>query len=323
MARLELRYDLRSPESAEVSVAERYSAALDQIVWAEERGFRAVTLSEHHGTPDGFLPSPLIFGAAVAARTTRIKIRIAALIAPLHDPLRLAEDIAVLDQLSSGRVEVVIANGYVESEFAMFGKDIKDRVNDVTETVATLKAAWTGEPFEFRGRTVQVTPRPYREPRPNIFLGGASRGAARRAARIADLFFPSLPEHWDFYREAMVEAGHADFGPFPPLAPRFVFFDEDEAAGWSKVEQYVAIERNSYGEWAEQANLKTGVEKVSELSGVRDDPNYQVLSIANGRALVESLGDHGTIAMHPMMGGIPPALAWENLERFWTDIVNK
>lgn len=322
MARIELRYDLRNPEIAGVSLADRYEAALEQIVWAEERGFRAVTLSEHHGTADSFLPSPLVFGAAVATRTSRIKIRIAALIAPLHDPLRLAEDIAVLDQLSRGRVEVVIANGYVESEFAMFGKDISKRVSAVVETVATLKAAWTGEPFEFRGRTVQVTPTPYREPRPNIFLGGASRGAAFRAARIADMFFPSLPEHWEYYREAILEEGHGDFGSFPPLAPRFVFFDNDQETGWDKVGDYVRIERDSYGAWAEQAGLETGVQTVSDTVGLRDDPNYQVMTIDQGKALMTSLGDYGTIALHPMMGGIPPELAWENLTRFWNDVLD-
>lgn len=313
MARLEIRYDLRNPEFTGVDLADRYEAALEQIAWAEARGFRVVTLSEHHGVPDGCLPSPLVFGAAVAARTHRIRIRVAALIAPLHDPLRIAEDAAVLDQLSRGRLELVLANGYVADEFAMFDKDLAERVPAVVEAVETLKAAWTGEPFRFRDRTVRVTPRPHRAPRPAILLGGASRGAARRAARIADLFFPATEQHWEFYREAVLETGGADWGPMPPIAPRFVHVDDDVEAGWAAVEAHVAHERDSYARWADDAGLRTGFEPTG--AGLRDDPNYRVLTSAQFRQLIGDLGDLGTIAVHPMMGGIPPELAWTNLER--------
>lgn len=313
MARLEIRYDLRNPDFSGVELADRYEAALEQIVWAEKHGFRVVTLSEHHGVPDGCLPSPLVFGAAIAARTERIRIRIAALIAPLHDPLRIAEDAAVLDQLSRGRLELVLANGYVASEFAMFDRDLSERVPAVVEAVETLKAAWTGEPFEHRGRTVRVTPRPHREPRPAILLGGASRGAARRAARVADLFFPATEAHWEFYREAVLEAGGADWGPMPPIAPRFVHVDDDVEAGWAAVEPHVAHERESYARWAADADLRTGFEPTG--ASLREDPNYRVVTSEQFRELIADLGDLGTIAVHPMMGGIPPELAWTNLER--------
>lgn len=313
MARLEIRYDLRNPSFTGVDLADRYEAALDQIAWAEARGFRVVTLSEHHGVDDGCLPSPLVFGAAVAARTHRIKIRVAALIAPLHDPLRIAEDAAVLDQLSRGRLELVLANGYVASEFAMFDKDLSKRVPAVVEAVETLKAAWTGELFEHRGRTVRVTPRPYREPRPALLLGGASRGAARRAARIADLFFPTAAEHWEFYREAVLETGGPDWGPMPPIAPRFVHVDDDVEAGWEAVGAHVAHERASYGRWAAESGVQTGFDPSD--GEIRQDPNYQVVTSTQFRELIDGLGDLGTIAVHPMMGGIPPELAWTNLER--------
>jgi alkanesulfonate monooxygenase SsuD/methylene tetrahydromethanopterin reductase-like flavin-dependent oxidoreductase (luciferase family) len=313
MARLEIRYDLRNPAFAGTDLADRYAAALDQIEWAEAHGFRVVTLSEHHGVPDGCLPSPLVFGAAVAARTRRIKIRVAALIAPLHDPLRIAEDAAVLDQLSRGRLELVLANGYVASEFAMFGRDLSARVPAVVEAVETLQAAWTGEPFEFRGRSVRVTPTPARQPRPPLLLGGASAGAARRAARIADLFFPTTAAHWEHYRAAVLEASGVDWGPMPPVAPRFVHVDDDVEAGWAAVEPFVRHERDGYGAWAADAGVSTGFEPTG--AAVREDPNYVVVTSDGFRDLVEDLGDLGTIAVHPMMGGIPPELAWKNLHR--------
>ena len=80
------------------------------------------------------------------------------MIAPFYDPIRLAEDLVVLDHLSRGRVDVVVAGGYVHEEFALYGVPMRERGARVTEAVATLKAAFTGAPFEFRGRTVQVTP---------------------------------------------------------------------------------------------------------------------------------------------------------------------
>lgn len=320
MARLEIRYDLRNPEMANTSVADRYAAALDQIAWAEQHGFRTVTLSEHHGTEDAYLPSPLVFAAAVAVRTERIKIRIAALIAPLHDPLRIAEDAAVVDQLSRGRLELVLANGYVASEFAMFDTALKDRVPAVVEAIATLKSAWTGEPFEFRGRTVMVRPRPYREPRPPIFLGGASEGAARRAARIADVFFPSDATYWSTYRQAILDGGGPDYGEMPPVGPRFVHIASDVEQGWAEVGPFVANDRGSYGRWAADAGMDTGHRKVTAENGLRDDPEYVVLTPRQCLDLIDELGPSGTLVFNPMMGGLPPEAAQRSLDLFALEV---
>src|SRR5204863_6714265 len=116
-----LRFDLRNPDIAGTTMAERYAAAIDMAEWADGLGFAIIVLSEHHGSADGYLPSPLTMAAAMAARTKQVRIQIAALIAPFHDPLRIAEDIAVVDLVSNGRLDVVIANGYVPGEFDMFG----------------------------------------------------------------------------------------------------------------------------------------------------------------------------------------------------------
>lgn len=320
MARFELRYDLRNPAIAATSVAERYEAALDQIAWAEQRGFDAVTLSEHHGTDDDYLPSPLVFAAAVAARTERITIRVAALIAAFHDPLRVAEDAAVVDQLSRGRLQLVVANGYVPGEFAMFGKDLADRVPAVVELLETLRSAWTGEPFEFRGRTVRVTPRPYGGRRPALFLGGASAGAARRAARIADAFFPTDAAHWDTYREALVAAGGPDLGPMPPVGPKFVHVTDDVERDRERLAPFVRNDRESYGRWAEEAGMDTGFRRVG--SGDEwDDPEYRVLTADGCVELVEALGADVTMPITPMMGGTPPDLAWSSLRRIASEVI--
>ncbi len=314
MTRFELRYDLRNPAMAATTVADRYDAALDQISWAERHGFSAVTLSEHHGTEDSYLPSPLVFAAAVAARTERITIRVAALIAPFHDPLRVAEDVAVVDHLSRGRLQLVIANGYVPGEFAMFGKDLAERVPAVVEMLRTLSSAWTGEPFEFRGRTVRVTPPTFGGRRPAVFLGGASAGAARRAARLADAFFPTDATHWETYRAALIDRGGPDPGPMPPVGPTFVHISDDVAGDRELLAPFVRNDRESYGRWAEEAGVDTGFRRVGG-GDVWDDPEYRVLTADECVELIEERGPGVTMPITPMMGGIPPEPAWANLSR--------
>lgn len=314
MARFELRYDLRNPSVADTPVADRYRAALEQIEWGEQHGFRAVTLSEHHGTEDGYLPSPLVVAAAVAARTERIAIRVAALIAAFHDPLRVAEDAAVVDQLSRGRLQLVIANGYVADEFDMFGVELSGRVPAVVELLETLREAWTGEPFEFRGRTVRVTPRPFGEAgrRPALFLGGASAGAARRAAHVADAFFPTDDTYWDVYRQELIDRGGPDLGPMPAVGPRFLHVAHDVEAAREVLAPFVAHDRESYGRWAQEAELDTGHRRVGG-DGLWSDPEYQVLTPDECVELVRGLGPDATMPIHPMMGGIPPEQAWQSL----------
>src|SRR5258708_20747256 len=100
MALATLRYGLRQAGFAKEVLAERYGTCLDQCAFAEGRGVGMVVVSEHHDVDDGYLPSPLILAGAIAARTRTMSINIGALLVPLHDPLRLAQDLAVLDLLS-------------------------------------------------------------------------------------------------------------------------------------------------------------------------------------------------------------------------------
>ncbi|MBS1837715.1 MAG: LLM class flavin-dependent oxidoreductase, partial [Actinobacteria bacterium] len=215
-----VRFDLRNPSFAGVTYAQRCAAALDMAQWADEHGAAAIVVSEHHGSDDGYLPSALTMAAAVAARTSRCTIYVSAIPAPLHDPVQLAEQVAVVEHLSGGRLVVVLANGYVPSELAMFDVEPRDRPHLLTEAVDVLRAARTGEPFEHRGRTIRITPAvgaPGRKG-PPIVLGGSSDAAARRAARIADGFQPSDEGAWETYRRLRVEAGRRDPGPFVPDA---------------------------------------------------------------------------------------------------------
>ena len=160
-----IRFDLRSPAFG-AATRDLYREAIDMAEYADRHGFDFVNLSEHHGSDDGYNPSPIVLGGAIAARTCKLRITLGALILPLHDPIRVAEDVAALDNISAGRVTLVAAAGYVPSEFAMFGRAMKGRGKVLEEGVEVLRRAWSGEPFEYRDGAVRVTPRPVQDPLP-------------------------------------------------------------------------------------------------------------------------------------------------------------
>jgi alkanesulfonate monooxygenase SsuD/methylene tetrahydromethanopterin reductase-like flavin-dependent oxidoreductase (luciferase family) len=310
-----LRYDFRNPDFAGTSTADRYAAALDMVAWAESLGAISISVSEHHGSTDGYLPSPIPMLAAMAARTTEIRFMVAALIAPFYDPLRLAEDLVVLDNLSRGRVDLIVAGGYVHEEFAMFDVAMRERGQRVNETVATLRAAFTGQPFEFRGRTVQVTPAPYRSGGPAIMLGGSSKAAAERAARIADGFIPTDPEVWPYYVDEVIRLGRPDPGPCPVGSTVTVALAEDPEHGWEQMAPYFMHEMNAYGAWQAQDGLASPFRTVADLDELRASGNYRV--ITPEAMIEEQKASPFPFAMfHPLCGGMPIELAWSSLKLF-------
>jgi alkanesulfonate monooxygenase SsuD/methylene tetrahydromethanopterin reductase-like flavin-dependent oxidoreductase (luciferase family) len=308
-----LRYDLRRAPCGPASHAELAAAALAQCEWADAHGFVSVTLSEHHGSPDGYLPSPIVLAAAVAARTQRLRLVLAALIAPLHDPLRLAEDLAVADVLSAGRVLPVLGAGYVESEFRAFGRSLGERGRAVEEAVRVLRAAWTGEPFEHRGATARVTPRPVQQPGPPIWLGGAAPAAARRAARLADGFLPAVPEAWEVYRAERVRLGHPDPGPAVPVLANFVHVARDPDAAWARIAPFALHESNAYARWAADSDAATPYQEAHDADALRASGRYLVLTPEELVERARALPPLGTVLLHPLIGGLDPELGWESL----------
>jgi alkanesulfonate monooxygenase SsuD/methylene tetrahydromethanopterin reductase-like flavin-dependent oxidoreductase (luciferase family) len=323
MAYFALRFDLRNPPLAGTSMQERYRAALEMTEWADRLGFVSVTLSEHHGSDDGYLPSPVAMAAAIAARTETIRIHIAALVAAFHDPLRLAEDLAVVDLVSGGRLDVVITNGYVAREFAMFGQPVSERARRTAETVATLRRAWTGEPFEFRGRTARVLPTPAQPGGPRIVLGGSSEAAARRAARIGDGFTPSTAEVWDFYRDEVVSLGRPDPGPYGGGDTSFFHLATDPDDGWGRIGAYALHEANSYGQWMADGGVGAagGYVPMTDLDALRASGQYRVMTPGELAAQLRDQGPHAVAVFHPMMGGIPPDVAWSSLRLFEHEVL--
>lgn len=312
MTRLILRLDMRAPEFG-TPAPELYATALEMAEWAEAQGFAEFMLSEHHGSLDGYLPSPLILAAGLAARTKTMRIRISALVLPLHDPLRIAEDVAVLDNLSGGRIELVLAAGFLPSEFEMFGRE-RDQRGDLLELgIKTLEQAWSGEPFEYQGRKVQVTPRPVQRPRPPILLGGASPLAARRAARLADGYIPASAESWPAYLEECKRLGR-DPGEARNVGSFALFVAEDPEALWSKIGPHAIHESNSYARWYLEGSTSGPYQAFDNIDDLRASGLYQVLTPDECVSLAEGLGPDGWLYIHPLIGGLDPSVAWESLE---------
>ena len=312
--RFALRFDFRNPASAGTATADQYAAALDMAAWADDLGCANITLSEHHGSDDGYLPSPVPMLAAMAARTERVPFAIAALVAPFYDPLRLAEDLIVADNISRGRIDLIVAGGYVPGEFEMFGVPMQERPARVTEAVAVLKGAFSGAPFEYRGRTVQVTPGPFRPGGPRISLGGSSDSAARRAARIADGFFPTDPRVWESYRDELRALGRPDPGPcpLPSSGPLLVALAEDTEEGWRQMAPSFLHQANAYGAWLTAADVTAPYRAVPDADALRATGQFQVLTpdqlIAQLKAAPVPF-----VNLHPLVGGMPIDLAWSSL----------
>ena len=323
MALFGMRFDMRMPSTAPGTRTDRYQAAIAMAEWADSLGFVTIVLSEHHGSPDGYLPSPLPLAAAMAARTTTARIGIAAMVSSFHDPLRLAEDVAIVDLISGGRLDLTLTNGYVGSEFEMFDMPLSGRAARTTEAVSVLKQAWTGEPFEYRGRTVQVLPTPAQAGGPAISLGGSVEAAARRAARIADGFMPSIPELWSFYADECTKLGKPDPGPYLGGDTSVIHVATDVEKGWEALAPYAMHEVNAYGEWAAGAGIEgaTGFVRVDDADALRATGQYRVVTPQELVAELTANGPFAFCMLHPLVGGLPPEVAWSSLRLIETEVI--
>mgnify|MGYP002151903970 CR=1 FL=1 len=170
-----VRFDMRSPGGP--PRAELYRTAIDMCEWAEDHGCLAAVLCEHHGSADGYLPAPLILATAIAARTQRLPM-VLTVILPLYEPVRLAEEIAVLDIISAGRASYVFGLGYRPEEFEQFGLDVADRGRLADEKLDLVRRLLTGDTVQIGTRSVTVAPPPDSAGGPTLMWGGGSVAAA-------------------------------------------------------------------------------------------------------------------------------------------------
>ncbi|HUI28134.1 MAG TPA: LLM class flavin-dependent oxidoreductase [Candidatus Kryptonia bacterium] len=312
MIMIGLRYDLRVPAFSSSTPAAAYRACLDQCAWADQLGLHFVALSEHHGVDDGFISSPLTLAAAIAGRTKRLSINIAAVLVPLHDPVRLAEQIATVALLSDGRLSFVAGLGYRHEEFAMAAVDRTQRWRLLEESIEVMRKAWTGEPFEWRGRTIRVTPKP--ETPPMILIGGSTEKAARRAARLHCGFSPAIgdPQLARVYTEACERVGFSGFVTLPG-GPGFVHVSDDPERDWARIAPHALYDAQTYASWQTPGQRSQVHVAAQNADDVRTSGVYRVVTPDECVALAR---EFGRVLLHPLMGGIAPELGWESLHLF-------
>ncbi|MBN2624630.1 MAG: LLM class flavin-dependent oxidoreductase [Acidimicrobiales bacterium] len=317
-----VHYDMRAPGFGTPAPA-LYAAALEQAAWLDARGVTALVVSEHHGADDGYLPAPLVMAGAMAARTSRAMISVNALALPLHNPIAAAEQCQVVDQISGGRLALTLVPGYVESEFALYDVPFAGRGTAFDDKLAVFLQALTGEPFEHAGRTVQVTPGPVQRPRPMVFIGGASRAAARRAARFGDGFALGGPERGlgDAYREACAALGRTPGPVLVPPQPMAVHVADDPEAAWARIAPHALHELNRYSAWA--AGFEGHLyERVTDADQARKDGFYAVLTPDECVDVARRLeADNSTVLFKPLIGGLDPEVSWASFELFVSKVL--
>jgi alkanesulfonate monooxygenase SsuD/methylene tetrahydromethanopterin reductase-like flavin-dependent oxidoreductase (luciferase family) len=319
--RLGIRFDLRVPEFSPTDHRQQYAAALEMSAWAERLGFRFVALSEHHGTPDGYLSAPFTLAAAILGRTSTIKLNVAAALLPLHDPVRLAEQLATLDLIAPGRFSFVAGAGYRHDEFQMAGVARSERGKLLEEYVHVLRSAWTGEPFEWHGRSVVVTPKPATLGGPRLALGGSVVAAARRAARLHLPLFASIadPEVRREYEEACVREGYTSGSYAASSGPAFVMVSDDVEATWAEIGPYALFDASSYDEWQDTGHDSSF--RVRDATAVDDIRSSGIYRVVTPEECVELARQQRGLTLHPLMGGIPAPVAWRSLELFRHEVL--
>ncbi|MEW2527164.1 LLM class flavin-dependent oxidoreductase [Streptomyces sp. NPDC047071] len=309
-----VRFNLVDPASRELGA--RYRAAVEMAAYADAHGVTTVQTEEHHGAANNWLPSPLTFAGAVFGATRRVLVTVSAAIGPLYDPLRLAEDIAVLDLLSGGRLVTVAGIGYRPEEYAALGVDWSRRGALQDELLETLLRAWTGEEFTFRGRRVRVTPRPGTRPHPLLLVGGSSRAAARRAARLGLPFFPSahLPELDAYYRHKLTEYGTEGWTTMPAAKTPLLHLAEDPDRAWATYGEHFLHEARAYASW-QAGGVRSAVRSTATTVGeLRAEGVYRILT--PDECVAHAAGGAPSLVLHPLAGGMPVDEGWRGLRLF-------
>jgi alkanesulfonate monooxygenase SsuD/methylene tetrahydromethanopterin reductase-like flavin-dependent oxidoreductase (luciferase family) len=309
-----LRFDMRAPATG-APAPDLYAAALAMCEWAESRGCVTAMVCEHHGARDGYLPSPTVLAGAIAARTTTLPIMVAVVLLPLYDPVRLAEEMAVIDNLSRGRVSYVAAIGYRPTEYEMYGVEYHRRGKIAEAKLSILLEAKTGVAFAHEDRPIHVTPMPFTPGGPMVAWGGGSVAAARRAGRhgIGFLAQKGDPALSVAYREAALEAGHEPGMCIlsDPDTPSTVFVAEDLDQAWEELGPYLMHDVLSYAEWNE-GNTDTAslsfARTAEELRAERG--SHRILSVDEA---IEHARAGSPLGLHPLIGGLPPEIAWPYL----------
>ncbi|MGH7965550.1 MAG: LLM class flavin-dependent oxidoreductase [Candidatus Binatia bacterium] len=267
--------DFRNPQPWQRPSAELYRALLDQIVRAEELGYDNAWLTEHHFTEDGYNPSLLPTAAAIATRTSRIRIGTFVLLLPFQHPVRLAEDTTCVDIWSNGRFDLGVGQGYSYKEFNAFCMKREERSARLTEGIQLMQRLWTEAQVTFAGRFTQVkdmtlSPKSVQQPHPPLWIGARTEKATRRAARLGCHLMATIgPDPAPWYIAALKECGR-DPADFSIAQLRLVYVAETEDQAWEDTQEHLHSMMEFYGHILAEANDAPGDKEVWQFKRPQD-----------------------------------------------------
>jgi alkanesulfonate monooxygenase SsuD/methylene tetrahydromethanopterin reductase-like flavin-dependent oxidoreductase (luciferase family) len=257
-------YDFRNPPEWRKPFVDLYAEALDFIEWTESIGFDGAWVPEHHSTDEGYVPSPLVALAAIAARTKKMKLGTGVALAAFYHPVRFAEDCAMIDVISNGRLEIALALGYRKRETDAYGVDFRSRTSRLDEFLQIVRRLWAGETVTFEGkhfniRNAALMPQPVRGHIP-LFVGAYSDKGLIRAAKYADGYF-GANELYGTYLGKLQEYGKplssARF--YQATLPMVVTHDPERAM--DELAPYYLYVNNRYGVWMSEDQLGVEVDE--------------------------------------------------------------
>jgi alkanesulfonate monooxygenase SsuD/methylene tetrahydromethanopterin reductase-like flavin-dependent oxidoreductase (luciferase family) len=319
--------DMRNPPQWERPWAAFYGDALDRIVEAEQLGIDSVWLTEHHFFEDGYLPQPLTFAAAIAGRTSRIRIGTAVLIAGLRSPLEIAEQAGLVDLISAGRMELGLGAGYRVPEFDAYGQDIGHRYTLLEQRAEEVVRLWEQGGF---------TPPPAQEKAP-LWIGAHGPRGARLAGRLAAGMLSFNREAHAVYRSSLEQAGH-DLRRARVTGLANMVIASDPEAAWPRIRPHLAYQWGSYARYgAEGAESRAGAtaKPLATLTADVDpetlrspgpdmtQPNFDVVTPDEAiRRITTWLSDLpvDTVYFWASIAGMPDDLARRHVELLATQV---
>jgi alkanesulfonate monooxygenase SsuD/methylene tetrahydromethanopterin reductase-like flavin-dependent oxidoreductase (luciferase family) len=316
-----MRFDMRASAMG-APTTQLYATAIEMCAWAETRGCIGVVLCEHHGSEDGYLPTPLILASAIAARTQHLAVT-SVVILPLYDPVRLAEEMAVLDIISGGRVSYILGLGYRSEEYEHFGVDMSARGRIADEKLGLLRRLLAGEAVIHDGRRIKVTPKPYTAGGPLVMWGGGSLAAARRAGKYGLPFLAqaNIPGSQETYEAACRAHGHQPGMTLLPDrdTPSACFVADDLDQAWEELGPYLLHDARTYADWNPGNQTSAGIADVHAVDELRAmSSTYRIFSVQEA---IAHLQGGGMLTLAPLCGGLPPDIAWPYLERVANAVV--
>jgi alkanesulfonate monooxygenase SsuD/methylene tetrahydromethanopterin reductase-like flavin-dependent oxidoreductase (luciferase family) len=325
--RFGLSYDFRNPPDSGIAMPQLYTEALEQIVWAESLGFDQIWFTEHHFVDDGYLPSWVPVAGAVAARTQRMRISQDICILPFRNPVSLAEDLAVLDNLSGGRVELGVGMGYAPHEFRGFGFPVSRRLSLMEEGLEVLRRCFRGERFSFKGKRyefndVHIKPDYVQDGGPPLWVAAMARTGALRAAQYNCHLLPQGPraDVLDPWSEALSAAGH-DPKNYRVGIIRGVLVTDDPERDWPRIREAERTRMRLYSRFFKESG------QASPKDAARGEWIPQTWIVGNVDSCVETMitfiTEHGLTDF--VTWAVPPGLRPEemngSLERLARDVI--